>query len=215
MSCKIHYNIISSGSKGNAVLINDCILIDCGVKSELLKPYWNDIKIVLLTHVHGDHFKKTTIKKLAKDRPTVRFGCCKWLVDELVKCGVSKNNIDVYDFEKKYNYGVFELISVSLVHNVPNCGYKLKFKDNSKMIYATDTNNLNGVIAQDYDLYMIESNYDDEEIQERIRVKEERGEYVYEHQVLKNHLSKTKCMNFIAKYMGDNGTFIAMHIHED
>ena len=33
------YNIISTGSKGNAVIINNEILIDCGVPFKDIKPY--------------------------------------------------------------------------------------------------------------------------------------------------------------------------------
>ena len=34
----MRYNIIATGSKGNAVVINDVILIDCGVPFKLLEP---------------------------------------------------------------------------------------------------------------------------------------------------------------------------------
>lgn len=40
-----------------------------------------------------------------------------------------------------------------------------------KAIYATDTNNLNGVQALGYDLYLIEANYRDEDIQAKIAEK--------------------------------------------
>ena len=69
------YKIIATGSKGNAILYHNCILVDCGVPFTLLKPYYKDIKLVLLTHIHGDHFNIQTIKKLAFERPSIRFGC--------------------------------------------------------------------------------------------------------------------------------------------
>ena len=215
MNCKIDYNIISTGSQGNAVIINDVILIDCGVPFKLLKPYYKALKIVLLTHIHSDHFNKTAIKNLARERPTLRFACCRWLVEALIQCGVAKTNIDVLEFDKMYGYGICNIIPIPLVHNVPNCGYKLHFKSGGKMIYATDTNNLNGITARNYDLYMIEANYEDEDINDKIRRKKENGEYAYEVQVLKNHLSKAKCDDFIYKNIGSNGTYIYMHCHKD
>ena len=84
------FNILNSGSDGNGVIIEDIILIDCGVSFKKLEDCYKKIKIVLLTHKHGDHFNKATIKKLSYERPTLRFACCEWLVDELVKCGVEK-----------------------------------------------------------------------------------------------------------------------------
>ena len=60
---------------------------------------------------------------------------------------------------------------------------------------------------------MIEANYEDEEIQERIRQKEENGQYAYEYEVLKNHLSKQKCDDFIVRNAGTKSKFIYMHGH--
>ena len=211
----IAYNILSTGSEGNAVVIEDVILIDCGVSFRRLKDVYRGIKLVLLTHIHSDHFNKTTIRKLAQERPTLRFGCGKHLVKALVDCGVEKSNIDVYDCDCGYDYRFVKIAPVELVHNVPNYGYKLFFKDGGKMIYATDTNNLNGIEAKDFDLYMIEANYEEDEIEERIRAKKENGEYAYEHEVLHNHLSKKKCDDFIYGQIGAKGVYIYMHQHKE
>lgn len=211
----IRYNIISTGSQGNAVIVNDFILIDCGVPLNALKPYVSKLKLVLLTHIHSDHFNNTTIKNLARERPTLRFACGRWLAEPLVRCGVSKNQIDVLDFNITYGYGLCNVIPVPLVHNVPNCGWKIHFADAGKMVYCTDTNNLNGITARNYDLFMIEANYEDEIIQEKIRQKRENGEYAYEVQVLKNHLSKAKADDFIYRNIGPHGQYIYMHCHVD
>ena len=211
----IAYNIISTGSQGNAVIINDIVLIDCGVTFKALKPFYKALKIVLLTHIHSDHFNKTTIKVLAKERPTLRFACGRWLAEPLTKCGVAKENIDILESDVMYGYGLFNVIPVSLVHNVPNFGWKIHFPGGDKMIYATDTNNLNGITARNYNLFLIEANYEDEIIQEKIRRKKETGEYAYEKQVLKNHLSKAKCDDFIYKNIGPNGAYVYMHCHRD
>lgn len=215
MTCPINYNIVSTGSQGNAVIINDIILIDCGVPFKALKPYYKKLKLVLLTHIHSDHFNRRTIKRLAEERPLLRFGCGRWLAQPLVSCGAPKTNIDILDADVSNGYGVCNVIPVQLVHNVPNFGYKIHFAKGGKMIYATDTNNLNGIFAYNYDLYMIEANYEDEDIQEKIRDKKEAGQYAYEYQVLHNHLSKAKCDDFIYKNNHANGTFVYMHCHKD
>lgn len=215
MTCPIKYNIISTGSKGNAVIINDYILIDCGVPFKVLRPYYKKLKLVLLTHIHGDHFNKTTIKKLSLERPTIRFACGRWLAEPLVACGVPKTNIDILEANTNYCYGLCSVIPVQLVHNVPNFGYKIHFTKGSKMMYATDTNSLNGVSAWHYDLYMIEANYEDQEINERIRQKKDNGEYAYEYDVLRNHLSKKKCDDFIYNNIGTNGVYVYMHTHQE
>lgn len=209
----MNYNIISTGSVGNAVVLNSRLLIDCGVNYKQLSPYVSGLQLVLLTHIHGDHFYSSTIKKLAKMRPTLRFGCCKWLVNNLISCGVQTWRIDVFTPDLLNTYSEdLKITAVELTHDVPNCGYKI-FIDGEKIFYATDTNNLNGITAPKYDLYMIEANYEDDEIQERIRKKEESGSYAYEYNVLKNHLSKAKCDDFIVRNAGVESKFIYMHRH--
>lgn len=210
----IDFNIISTGSNGNAVILNREILIDCGVPYKAIKPYAKGLKLVLLTHRHSDHFKPEVIRKLAIERPSLRVGCGKWMLPSVLACGVPKWRIDVYIPNTKTRYtDELQLIMIQLKHNVSNCGYKL-FLNGEKIFYATDCNNLDGIDAKNYDLYMIEANYEDEEIQERIAEKEANGQYVYEYQVLKNHLSKAKADEFIIANAGDKSRFVYLHGHE-
>lgn len=113
-----------------------------------------------------------------------------------------------------YGYGLCNVIPFELTHNVPNCGYKVHFR-NGKVIYATDTNNLNSVQAVGYDLYLIEANYTEEDIHRRIKEKRMAGEFAYEEQALRNHLSAEKCTEFLLKNMRANGISVPMHVHVD
>lgn len=53
MDCRVKYTIISSGSQGNAVILNDFVLVDCGVPYKQIAPYVSQLKLVLLTHIHS------------------------------------------------------------------------------------------------------------------------------------------------------------------
>lgn len=131
----------------------------------------------------------------------------------ILACGVRKTKIDIYIPNTKNCYtDDLQLIMIPLKHNVSNCGYKL-YINGEKIFYATDCNNLDGIDAPNYDLYMIEANYEDEEIQERIAEKEANGQYVYEYQVLQNHLSKQKADKFIGENAGINSKFVYLHGH--
>lgn len=212
MSSKISFEVISTGSQGNAVVLEKKVLIDCGVTFKALRHVAHDLKLVLLTHIHSDHFNPTAIRLLAEARPTLRFGCGKWLAADLLKCGVAASNVDILTERVSYGYGICNVIPFRLHHNVPNCGYKIHFH-NGKAFYATDTNDLDGITAKDYDLYLVEANYIDEEIQQRIAEKKEAGEYAYELQVLRNHLSKAKCDDFIYRNIGRGGEYVYLHTH--
>lgn len=208
----VPYHIISTGSKGNAVIINRTVLVDCGVPYKSVAPFVRDLKLVLLTHIHSDHFRPSTLRALADERPTLRFACCRWLVSDLVAAGVPARNIDVLETGTMYGYGICNVIPVRLIHNVPNCGYKIHFP-NGKVFYATDTNNLNGIVAWHYDLYMVEANHEEAVIKEKIAEKKAAGEYAYEVQAMRNHLSKEKCDNFICRNIGPNGEYVYLHCH--
>jgi len=210
----MQYNIISTGSKGNAVVINGKILIDCGVPFVKLKDSYKNIQLVLLTHIHGDHFNKATIKKLGKERPTLRFACCEWLVANLIECGINKKNIDVLEIGTTYNFNICKVVPILLYHNVPQCGYRI-FIEDKKMIYATDTNNLDSIEAKGYDYYLIEANYTKEGMEERIKEKELMGVYIYEYDAMLNHLSKEKCDEFLITNAGDNSQYEYMHQHKE
>lgn len=210
----MEYNIISTGSHGNAVVLQDIILIDCGVTFKALQEVYKDIKIVLLTHCHSDHFNPTTIKTLARERPTLRFACCEWLVKNLLDCNVSQRNIDVLEIGKIYDYTAFKVSPIKLYHNVPNAGYRV-FLDGKRAIYATDTEHLEGITAKDYDLYMIEGNYTEEDLRERINAKMSTGEYCYELNVASRHLSKEQADEFLLENMGEYSQYVYLHGHID
>lgn len=211
----IPHKILASGSTGNATVVNDYLLIDCGVPLRLIKPYMKALKLVLVTHIHSDHFKRLTVKNLEENRPALRFAGGHFLADAFIKAGVNPKNIDVLEPDIEYDYELCRIIPVELSHNVPCYGYKVHFKNGRKLFYATDTNNLNGIRARNYDLYMIEANYGEDEIQKRISDKKANGEYAYEYNVLRNHLSREKCDKFIADNAGCNSRFVYMHVHED
>ena len=109
------YRIINSGSDGNAIILNDEILLDCGVSFKQLEPYYKKLKLVCITHVHKDHCLPSTIKRLAKERPTLRFLCGDYLVDTLIICGVKKENIDSIPLGVRMKYKRFCYSSYQII----------------------------------------------------------------------------------------------------
>lgn len=212
-------NVIATGSQGNAVLLNNEVLIDCGVPYKLLAPYVSGLRLVLLTHRHGDHFNPTTIRRLHKERPTLRFGCCWWMMGQLVAAGIPLRVIDVYFTESdtafnEYDNGRVIVLAFPLLHDVENCGYKICI-ENETALYATDTSTMDGVSAPGFDLYMIEANHTEQEIADRIRRKTEAGEFVYEHRVEVTHLSREAADAWLMMNAGPNSKVIYLHQHQE
>lgn len=206
----MNYKVVNTGSDGNATVLNGKVLIDCGVTFKKLKPYIKELQLVLLTHKHQDHFNKRTIKMLSEERPKLRFGCCEWLLQELLDLGISKKRIDVYKIGEKYAYtDTLSVQPIKLYHDVPQCGYRVLI-DGYKCIYCTDTNTLDGIKAENYDFYFIEGNYENEqELHERAYT-----DY-YENRVKATHLSKEYATNWLLDNMGTNSVYVWMHEHKE
>lgn len=200
------YNILSSGSQGNAIIYFDTILVDCGVAFNQIKPYLKNIQLVLLTHQHGDHFNLSTIKKLAFERPSLRFGCGTFLRGLMT--GIK--NVDIYNPGQLYDYGNVQISPIALYHDVENIGYRL-FKDGKKIIHATDTFTLEGITAKNYDLYALECNYDQETVFQTIKEKELRGEYAHQRGSINSHLSRQQAQQFVLNNAGLDYEFIMLH----
>lgn len=210
----MHYKVLATGSSGNATIIKDEILLDCGIPFIKLKDYYRSLKLVFISHIHSDHFNKITVKRLAKERPTLRFAVGPFLVDELLKCGVSKKNIDILKIGKRLAYKEFSIQPVLLYHDVDNYGIRV-FLDGKKVLYATDTRTLEGIKAKNYDLYFVEANYNTKDLKERIKSKRRKGNFIYESRVENTHLSLEQCNSFLLENMGDNSEAVYMHGHEE
>jgi len=208
---QLNYKVIKTGSKGNAVIVED-VLIDCGVSYKSLEEH--DFRLVLLTHEHGDHFKPSTVKRIAEDKPLIRFIVPFYMVDKVLACDVPKKRIDVIEPRFKYFYRAIdtEIECFSLEHDVDNVGYLVTHGGESAM-YATDTGNMDGIEMKHLNLYLIEANYTEDDLNARIAEKEAAGEYVYEYRVAETHLSKEQAERFILKNAGEESAIVYLHEH--
>lgn len=209
------YDILATGSSGNAVVINGEILIDCGVPYKTLEQsgYIPKLKLVLLTHSHQDHFNTATVGRLHTECPALRWGCCKWMIPLLAKAGI-KNRIDLFvPGETGIQYKDGPGLEADIIpHDVPNCCWRISY-GYDRLFYATDTGSLDGIKAEGYDLYLIEANHNQAEISARIEDKLSRGEFAYEYRAAQNHLSYEQATEWLAQNAGPNSRCKFLHQH--
>ena len=203
----IQTQVISSGSEGNAVIYNNAIMVDCGVTLKALQEVKRSLKIVLLTHKHGDHLKLRTLQRLQAERPTLRVACGNFLLEELPCI----KNIDVLQVGKIYDYGAFKVSPVKLYHDVPNFGWRIFFPNGQKIFHATDTAHLEGITAKGYDLYAIEHNYCEEYIQQAIEEARANGEYTHAYGNINTHLSIQQAKTFIEANRKESSEVLELH----
>lgn len=205
--------ILGSGSSGNAIIL-DNILIDCGVSFKKLEPYIRQLNVVCMTHTHKDHLQPATVRRLAKERPSLWWICGEHLTGDLLACGVRAAKIVPLKNGQKCVLSDFSAEVVNLYHDATNVGYRLNLSG-TRIFYATDTATLDGIEAKNYDLYLIEANYSEDEIRERIRQKKADGLYCYEERVLKTHLSREQAEAWLAENAGQNSKYMFVHMHEE
>lgn len=210
MTCEV----LQTGSSGNCVILNGVIALDMGVAYKKVAPHVRGLQLVFVSHEHGDHFKPSTIRALAAERPMLRFCGGDWMAGKFAKEGVPARNIDVLEAGKRYNYGSFQIEPVTLYHDVPNFGLRV-FMGSEKAIYIVDTGYVDDVEAAGYDLYLLEANHTRAEIAARITEKQARGEFAYERRAAMNHLSQEQALDWLARNAGPNSRVLFLHQHKD
>ena len=152
----LDYKIIRSGSKGNAVRVDD-VMFDCGVPFKEMEAELYKCKFLIITHTHSDHLNMRTFKAIKRKFPRLTI-VGNWHVAGKVN-GVEKITGD----ESILVYKDRKITSFKCVHDVPCHGYVIE-KDGMNIIYATDTSTLEFAPQLKYDYFFIESNHDSNKI---------------------------------------------------
>ena len=210
--------VIASGSKGNCTLIQTNkikILIDIGIgyhqlASELekinLEP--QNIDAILITHTHSDHIKG--LQALVK-KTNLKVYMLEEMEPELIK-KIPENNLHLYSNPLMLEDLTINLIQIS--HDVAGVGFIIEHNGHS-LVYITDTGYINRKyipLMKNKDLYIIESNHDEEMVME--------GPYPYilKQRVLsdKGHLSNHTTAEYLLETVGNNTKQIILaHISEN
>lgn len=209
--------VIASGSKGNCTLIQTDkikILIDVGIgyqslASELEKINLvpTDINAILITHTHSDHIKG--LSQLVK-KTNLKVYILEEMEEEILK-KVSNPNLHLYENPLLLEDLTINIIRIS--HDVEGVGFIID-NNNHSLVYITDTGYINRKyipLMKNKDLYIIESNHDEEMVME--------GPYPYilKQRVIsdKGHLSNHTTAEYLLETVGSNTKQIILaHISE-
>lgn len=203
------YNILASGSSGNAVRIRN-IMIDCGIPFTKMRDELYKCQYLLITHEHQDHVKEATLGQIVKWFPNIEiYSTYKVarLNDEIT--AINTDYLPIYLPRARCR-----MWAIPVPHNTPCFGYVLRFED-ADVIYATDLKNTitleefteeNGLR---YDYTFLESNYD--ELKLRMLGDSWHGQYNAYVDSSERHLSKDESLRFYAKHKKEGGEFIELH----
>lgn len=182
---ELDYNVIATGSTGNAVRIED-IMIDCGIPYNRMKEELYKVDTLLITHAHSDHVKRQTLERIRAEFPRI-------------KVYANANVAYRYDIDKVVGTAQFQLsrhrtvIPFDGVHDVPVTGFVIKMKG-VNILYMTDTSVVKMPADIPLDYVFLESNYDERKIREQAKNYARKGYNPYES--VYRHLSTQKCKEF-------------------
>lgn len=183
---ELDYKVIASGSKGNAVRIGP-IMIDCGIPFKRMKEELYKCSTLLLTHIHSDHIKPSTLHSIRKEFPRIRvYG--NWKVEQ--KYGV---DVIVSTEPFKLKRGSVIITPCEGRHDTPVTYWHIDM-DGIKILYATDTNTVSNPTDDKLDYIFLESNYDERKIRE-IGKQYKKGRYDPLDNALR-HFSTQQCKAF-------------------
>ena len=213
-------SVLSSGSKGNSVLIqteNTKVLIDLGVTKSYIEEKLNELNVdpkeidaILITHTHTDHIQglKVFLKKYH----------IKLYVNETI-LNLLYEYIDDFDYEL-YNKNEIKVndIDIKVIktsHDVKgSVGFILE-SNNKSVVYVTDTGYINKryfECLKNKNMYIFESNHDVEMLMN--------GKYPYhlKQRIVgdKGHLSNVDSAYYLSMFVGDNTkTIVLAHLSDD
>lgn len=136
------------------------------------------------------------------------------VVKKLVECDVNKKNIFILKHSRWFDLGLIKAKLEPLEHDTPNYALMFEYKT-KKCVYIVDTASVENIEAKNYDLYLIESNYNEEllekHIQECINNNDSEDKLYYLNRVKNTHLSYNKCTDFLLENMGKNSEYVRIH----
>ena len=153
------FDVISSGSKGNATLVfidESIFLIDCGIPAKQVESELaifgkssKDVTAMLITHDHADHYRGLKFISPKKQYATIG----------TLPGGLS----NVIDVDVPFEINGVKITAFMTSHDASNpCGYVLE-KGEQKLVYMTDTGmylTRNTPLLKNPTYLIIESNHD-------------------------------------------------------
>lgn len=185
---------LGSSSSGNCyILYNDeeAIILEAGVRFSAVKEALNfdlsKIKVVVSSHLHGDH------SKYLKDFVISGIPC---LADESVfnHYGLDHSTCIQAKHQHEYKFGGFSIKPFSVEHDVPTFGFLLNHQEMGKTVFITDTGEIN-YSFKDLNNIIVEANFSNEIIERNVM----NGiiHPVHEKRVKMSHLSLEKCIQWL------------------
>jgi phosphoribosyl 1,2-cyclic phosphodiesterase len=184
------YHIISTGSKGNCVVIGN-VMVDCGVAFKKIKDFLYDVDVLLLTHIHSDHIKESTLKNIVVMFPHIKIYGNYEVCQVFGEYPITAVNEGV----EFYTHTNQTVTPFKCIHDVLTYGYYWEHFTGESIIYATDTSDLrNAPTDMKFDYLFLEANHDEKKVEQLLHASGKFGYNAYAG--AKRHMSTQKAKSY-------------------
>jgi len=166
----VKVSVLSSGSSGNSIYIDDgthSFLIDAGLSGKKIINSMKEIDAkpgeldgIFVTHEHKDHIKGVGILSRRLDIPIyANDGTWAACENDLGKLKSEHINCFKGDFE----FGDFNIRPINISHDARSPVAYVVYRNNKKLVFATDMGYIKDELLKelyDIDLLLLESNHD-------------------------------------------------------
>ena len=211
--------ILGTGSTGNAVLIDDTIMIDCGLGVNKLLPYLQNVRHLFITHRHSDHLNISVLKNIAKkvSESIIRFGLhvnsdCYNMIErkapEIAEMIESERLTSHSLLDLKIDGVEYKIETYPLYHDVENQGFVIT-KNGKTLIHATDTSTMKDAPNRQFDVILVEGNYDESKLIEYLKSDDREVRYRAARNL--RHLSIQAHENFVKSHSHPETVSLMLH----
>jgi phosphoribosyl 1,2-cyclic phosphodiesterase len=215
---KLNFCSLSSGSSGNCYYFGNehhGLLIDAGISASSIRKFLRDMDIplqsimgVLITHNHSDHIRG--LKVLIKKNNLPVFTTTNvWNSILSHKLSIPRECIREITLQQKFQIAGFDIEAFPVFHDAPETiGFQIGY-GNKKISFTTDLGHICETAAsyiKDANLLVIESNYDDQMLENgrypqflKARIRSDNG-----------HLGNHQTAHFLADIMNDKISHICL-----
>lgn len=197
-------NVISSGSQGNAYILEsdgEKLLIELGVAwKDILKSLNYKIEDVcgcVVSHKHSDHATKDTIRKV------IQYGIPIYSCEEVAH---ENKGVTILKKSRKTSIGGFKIQPIPLQHSVQCFGFLIEHDEFGRLVFATDCSSFPYLI-KNVNHFLIECNWSEDVLIDNICNNDEMRSRHEHHLELENTI-----MALSANYSSSLKTILLLHL---
>ena len=214
-------DIIGTGSSGNCVVIDNSIVIDCGLPIKKIGQTVINADALFITHRHSDHLNLSILHHLYRKAPWKLTQSLytnadvekKIIADRSPRFEPTLNQQHIYDQHSNIQITAggrqYAVQMFPLHHDVENEGFVFTRDDGKKLIYATDTNSIADAPSEKFDAIMLEGNFDEDKIIDYLKS----DDFNERFRAMRNmrHLSVQQFENFVSTHAKSQAEIYQLH----